>query len=71
MHIMKTYKCHRTQLDVHVKTKGGNTSDSTPLNLIYVAEQPDGSYKVYKTREFVDTHKYTAFNEAIKKELGL
>lgn len=59
------------QSTVHVKTPGGNINDSEILVLLYVTEQPDGSFKVSKAREFVDTAKFAKFDADVKKEFGL
>lgn len=57
-------------MGVNAKTKGGNTNDPEVLNLVYVAQQSDGTYKVTKSREYVDTVKFARFGELVQKELA-
>lgn len=54
-----------------MKTKGGNVSETEVILMLYLSEQPDGSFKVYKVRDFVDTLKFAKFDADLKKEFGL
>ncbi|KAH8107231.1 hypothetical protein BXZ70DRAFT_1074830 [Cristinia sonorae] len=52
-------------------TKGGASNDEIEvMNVLYVAEQADGTHKVTKSKEYVDTVKWTKFAEAVQKELS-
>ena len=55
-------------MGVYAKTPGGNISDSDVLNLVYVDKQADGTYKVTKSREYIDTAMYARFAEQVKQE---
>ncbi|KAH8107230.1 hypothetical protein BXZ70DRAFT_284707 [Cristinia sonorae] len=55
---------------VHATTKGGvSNRDIEMINVLYVAEQADGTYKVKKSKEYVDTVKYVKFAADVQKEL--
>ena len=54
-----------------MKTKGGNVSETEVILMLYLSEQPDGSFKVCKVRDFVDTLKFAKFDADVKKEFGL
>jgi len=56
-------------MSVSGKTKGGNVSELEVLNLVYTAEQPDGTTKAIKSREFIDTARMAKFAEALKLEM--
>lgn len=55
---------------MHTMTKGGvSNGDPEVMNIFHLAKQPDGSYKVQRSKEYLDTAKFAVFSEAVRKEL--
>ena len=57
-------------MGVRIRTHGGNTNDPEVINIVEVAEQADGTFKVTGTREYVDTARFYKFGEALQKEVS-
>ena len=45
-------------------------NDQEVVNMVSVGEQADGTWKVTRSREYVDTAKFVKFGEAARKEMG-
>ncbi|THH17545.1 hypothetical protein EUX98_g9107 [Antrodiella citrinella] len=60
---------YRHQTGIQGKTKGGNVYDPEVLFFVYTAEQSDGTIKVTKSKEYVDTVRFAKFAEVVKQEL--
>ena len=58
------------QMKVIAVDKEGVKSEQEVLHIVYVVEQPDGSLKVAKLKEFVDTAKWVHFAEVMKKKMA-
>ncbi|TCD60734.1 hypothetical protein EIP91_009617 [Steccherinum ochraceum] len=51
-------------------TKGGNVNDADMVNMVYVREEADETWRVTKSREYVDTAKFAQFGAAVQKEMA-